>query len=104
MCLSYMTSVVRLGGSARTAKDHLLAGECAAGRRLTFAPTNFWICSATTSGWSMTMRWLASSTRLSHLKVQSSLLSALHMLSSKYGDFRFQFGARRDQPFRPDLR
>jgi hypothetical protein len=30
MCLSYMTSVVRLGGSARTAKDHLLAGECAA--------------------------------------------------------------------------
>jgi hypothetical protein len=23
---------------------------------------------------------------------------------SKLGDFRFQFGARRDQPFRPDLR
>jgi hypothetical protein len=26
------------------------------GRRLTFAPRNFWSCSATTSGWSMTTR------------------------------------------------
>jgi len=39
------------------------------------------------------------------LKVQSSLLlTTLHMLSSKHGDFPFQFCARRDQPFRPDLR
>jgi hypothetical protein len=30
MCLSYMTGVVRLERSARTAKDHLLAGERAA--------------------------------------------------------------------------
>jgi hypothetical protein len=70
------------------------------GRRLIFAPRNFWsCCSATTSGWSMTVGVVGET-----LKVQSSLLSTLHMLSSKHGDFRFQFGARRDQPFRPDLR
>jgi hypothetical protein len=69
------------------------------GRRLIFAPRNFWSCSATTSGWSMTVGVVGET-----LKVQSSLLSTLHMLSSKHGDFRFQFGARRDQPFRPDLR
>jgi hypothetical protein len=65
MCLSYMTSVVRLGGSARTAKTIYSVVSAPLGRRLTFAPRNFWSCSATTSGWSMTTRWLASSTRLS---------------------------------------
>ena len=69
------------------------------GRRLMFAQMTFWSCSATTSGWSMTVDVVDET-----LKVQSSLLSTLHMLSIKHGDFRFQFGARRDQPFRPDLR
>ena len=69
------------------------------GRRLTFAPRNFWSCSATTFD-DREVVGVVDET----LKVQSSLLSTPHMLSSKHGDFRFQFGARRDQPFRPDLR
>jgi hypothetical protein len=102
MCLSYMTGVVRLGGSARTAKDHLLAAE-----RAPRSPSHFRA--------EELLELLGYHVRLvdddevvgvvdETLKVQSSLLSTLHMLSSKHGDFRFQFGARRDQPFRPDLR
>ena len=102
MCLSYMTGVVRLGGSARIAKDHLLAGERAARSPSHFRAEEL-------------LELLGYHVRLvdddevvgvvdETLKVQSSLLSTLHMLSSKHGDFRFQFGARRDQPFRPDLR
>jgi hypothetical protein len=102
MCLSYMTGVVRLDGSARTAKDHLLARERAARSPSHFRAEEL-------------PELLGYHVRLvddrevvgvvdETLKVQSSLLSTLHMLSSKHGDFRFQFGARRDQPFRPDLR
>jgi hypothetical protein len=101
-CRSYTTSVVRLGGSARTAKDYLLAGECAAR-----SPSHFRA--------EQRVELLGDHVRPvddhevvgvvdETLKVQSSLLSTLHMLSSKHGDSRFQFGARRDQPFRPDLR
>jgi hypothetical protein len=93
-----VTSVVRLGGSARTTKDRLLAGECAARSLSHFRKELLELL-----GDRLFDDHEVVSVVDETLKVQSSLLSTLHMLSSKHGDFRFQLGARRDQLFRSDL-